>query len=229
MFGATPQEKAYVGPLFGFLAVMLPGLLVGWLFDGHAFWMAAEPRYWVCPLQALVGGILLIRWWPHYRLRPPARAWFAILIGVIALILWIAPQEWFGAAARLDGFDAGRFGGPESWQYWLNVPLRFVRLVIVVPLVEEIFWRGFLLRYLIDDDFLDVPIGAFSWKSFGIVTAGFCLEHTFPDWPAAILTGMLFNAVAYYTRSLSACVLTHAVTNLLLGLYVMHTGQWGFW
>ena len=82
---------------------------------------------------------------------------------------------------------------------------------------------------IIDDDFTDVPIGTFSWKSFAIVTGGFCLEHSFADWPAAILTGALFNLVAYRTRSLSACVLTHAVTNLLLGIWVMRTGQWGFW
>ena len=229
MFGATLHEKAYVGPFVGFLAVMLPGVIVGWLFAGHAFWMVAEPRYWVCPLQVVVGGLLLLRYWRDYQLRLPARAWFAIFIGVLALVIWVAPQHWLGAAARLDGFNPERFGGPGTWPYALNTGLRFVRLVIVVPLVEEIFWRGFLLRYLIDDDFTDVPIGAFSWKSFGIVTAGFMLEHNPPDWPAAILTGVLFNLVAYYTRSLSACVLTHAVTNLLLGLYVMHTGQWGFW
>ncbi len=228
MSGATSHEKAYLAPFVGFLAVMLLGEIVGRIFDGHAFWMAAEPRYWVLPLQTLVGGALLARYWPIYTLRPPARAGFATLIGAIALIIWIAPQQWLGAPARLDGFHP-EFFATDGWPYWLNVTLRFVRLVIVVPLLEEIFWRGFLLRYLIDDDFTDVPFGAFSWKSFGIVTAGFCLEHSFADWPAAILTGALFNLVAYHTRSLSACVLTHAVTNLLLGIYVLRTGQWGFW
>ena len=228
MFGATPQEKAYVGPFFGFLAVMLLGLVVGGLFEGHGHWWAAETRYWVLPLQTLVGGALLVRYWRHYQLRLPARAWIAVLIGVIALVVWIAPQQWLHAAPRTDGFNP-EFFGASGWPYVLNVGCRFLRLVIIVPLLEEIFWRGFLLRYLIDDDFTDVPVGAFSWKSFGIVTAGFCLEHSFPDWPAAILTGALFNLVAYRTRSLSACVLTHAVTNLLLGIYVMRTGQWGFW
>jgi len=229
MFGATPHEKAYLAPFLGFLAVALLGEIVGKIFHGHAFWMLAEPRYWVLPLQTLVGAALLWRYWPSYALRLPARAGFAILIGALALVLWIAPQQWLGTPARLDGFQPEFFGGPDTWAYWLNVPLRFIRLVIVVPLLEEIFWRGFLLRYLIDDDFTDVPIGAFSWKSFGIVTAGFCLEHSFADWPAAILTGALFNLVAYRTRSLSACVLTHAVTNLILGIWVMRTGQWGFW
>ena len=207
---------------------MLLGEIVGGLFHGQAFWMVAEPRYWVLPLQTLVGGALVARYWRFYDLRIPAGVPFAALIGGIALILWIAPQEWFGFAPRRDGFNP-EFFATEGWSYWVNVTMRFVRLIIVVPLLEEIFWRGFLLRYFIDDDFTEVPIGAFSWKSFGIVTGGFCLEHTFPDWPAAILTGALFNLVIYRTRSLSACVLTHAVTNLLLGIWVMRTGQWGFW
>ena len=221
MFGATPQEKAHLAPFAGFLAVMLLGEIIGKIFGG-------EPRYWAVPLQTLVGGALLIRYWRYYDLRAPARPLFATLIGAIALIIWIAPQQWFGAAARLDGFRPDFFGA-TGWPYALNVACRFLRLIIVVPLVEEIFWRGFLLRYFIDDDFTSVPIGAFSWKSFGIVTAAFCFEHNLPDWPAAILTGALFNLVAYRTRSLSACVLTHAVTNLLLGLWIMRTGQWGFW
>ena len=102
-------------------------------------------------------------------------------------------------------------------------------LLVVVPLVEEIFWRGFLLRLLIDEDFERVPFGTFSWFSFSIVTLGFALSHSPADWPAALVTGALYNAVAYRTKSLSSCILTHAVTNLLLGLWIMKTGQWGFW
>ena len=109
------------------------------------------------------------------------------------------------------------------------VGLRFLRCVVVVPLLEEIFWRGFLLRELIHPDFTKVPFGSFSWASFSIVTVGFCLEHSPADWPAALLTGALYNLVAYRTRSLAACVLAHAVTNLILGIYVMETKQWGFW
>ncbi len=228
MFGSTPHEKAYLAPFLGFLGVMLLGEITARVFHGHTFWMVAKPLYWVIPLQTLVGGVLLARYWRFYELRRPSGVVFATLIGAIALIIWIAPQQWLGFAPRRDGFEPAFFGA-EGWPYWTNLTVRFVRLVIIVPLIEEIFWRGFLLRYFIDDDFTEVPIGAFSWASFGIVTGGFCLEHSFPDWPAAILTGALFNLVAYRTRSLSACVLTHAVTNLLLGIWVMRTGQWGFW
>ena len=107
--------------------------------------------------------------------------------------------------------------------------MRFVRLVLVVPLVEEIFWRGFLLRYLIAERFETVPFGTFSWLSFTAVTAAFCFSHSRPDWPAAIATGALYNLVAYRTRSLASCVLAHVLTNLALGAWIMMTKQWGFW
>ena len=228
MFGASPQEKAFLTPFVAFFAVLTLGGLAGHLFEGYAFWPVRKPQYWVMPLQTLLCGALLIHGWRWYRLRPPAGAGFAVLIGVVALLLWIAPQEWFGAARRLEGFEPGFFGA-SGWPYALNVGMRFVRLVIVVPLVEEIFWRGFLLRYFIDPDFERVPFGTFTWRSFAFVTAGFCLEHASSDWPAALATGALYNLVAYRTKSLSACVLTHAVTNLLLGFYILRTGQWGFW
>ncbi|MEA3187909.1 MAG: protease family protein, partial [Chthoniobacter sp.] len=113
--------------------------------------------------------------------------------------------------------------------------LRFLRLVIVVPLLEEIFWRGFLLRDLIDRDFEKVPMGAWSAKSFAVVTFLFGLAHwgaawwPGPDFVPALFAGAIFNGVAYRTRSLGSCILAHAVTNLLLGIYILRTGQWGFW
>jgi membrane protease YdiL (CAAX protease family) len=55
------------------------------------------------------------------------------------------------------------------------------------------------------------------------------LSHSQADWAAAVITGALYNLVAYRTKSLSSCILTHAGTNLLLGLWIMQTRQWGFW
>jgi CAAX prenyl protease-like protein len=228
MFGATPSEKAYLAPFLAFFGLLALGGAVAHFFDGYALWIVREPRYWVFPAQILVCGVLLARYWRSYEMQAPRGPWIAVGIGVLALLIWIAPQQWLGFPPRLDGFDPAFFGN-DGWPYALNVSLRFIRLVVIVPLVEEIFWRGFLLRWLIREDFTKVPIGAFSWRSFGLVTAGFCLEHAPADWPAAILTGMLFNLVAYRTGSLSACVLAHAVTNALLGIYVLRTGQLGFW
>lgn len=229
MLNANTEEKAHFAPFAVFLAFLGLNEFVAKLFDGMAGpWWWSEPHFWVFPLQTAVCGWLLWRWWPHYRLRWPDGIAVAVAAGILVFAIWIAPQVWFGHPARAKGFDPTCFG-TSGWAFDLTVALRFIRLVIVVPLVEEIFWRGYLLRILIADPFTSVPIGAFSWKSFAIVTAGFCLEHQPADYLAAIAAGALYNLVAYRTRSLGSCVLAHALTNLLLGIFVMRSGQWGFW
>ncbi|MEO8350899.1 MAG: CAAX prenyl protease-related protein [Chthoniobacteraceae bacterium] len=227
MFGATSSEKAYLAPFIVFMLMLGLGELVSHFFDGRALWFFSAPRYWVFPLQTVVCALLLAWGWRHYELGPPRRVIFTTLIGVLVLAIWISPQEILGMPARRDGFEPGFFG--EGWAWWINTSIRFIRLVIVVPLLEEIFWRGFLLRHLIREPFNSVPFGSFSWLSFGIVTVLFGLAHWGPDFWPAIATGALYNLVAYRTRSLSSCVLAHALTNLLLGIYILRTGQWGFW
>lgn len=229
MFKLTPQEKAYLGPFFAFLGGLLLCELISKFSDGFAVpWWLSDPQYWVYPLQTLVCGGLVLRNRRYYNLAAFAGMGWALGGGLVVLALWIAPQVWLGAAPRTEGFDP-TFFGESGWPYYTTLIFRLIRLAIVVPLVEEIFWRGFLLRYLVRQPFHTVPIGAWSWSSFGIVSVGFMLEHAPADWPAAILAGMLYNLVAYRTRSLSACVLAHAVTNALLGWYVLSTRQWGFW
>lgn len=188
----------------------------------------AYPAYWTYPAQTLLCGGLILWFWREYQLRTPRKIWFAVLIGLVVFVVWIAPQQFLGFAPRLFGFDPEIFA-KGSGLYWATVLLRFVRLVVVVPLVEEIFWRGFLLRYLISEKFTTISIGAFSWLSFLVVSLGFALAHSRADWIGALLCGMLYNLVAYRTRSLASCVVAHAVTNLLLGLWIMQTRQWGFW
>jgi CAAX prenyl protease-like protein len=186
------------------------------------------PVYWVYPVQTVIGGALIVWFWRDYEFRAPRSVWFALAIGVGVFVLWIAPQQFFAADARVVGFNPDVFE-KGSVLYWVTVVLRFVRLVVVAPLVEEIFWRGFLLRYLIREKFTTVTIGKFSWVSFVVVTVLFAISHSRADWIAALLCGALYNLVAYRTRSLASCVVAHAVTNLLLGLWIMQTRQWGFW
>lgn len=185
-------------------------------------------EYWIYPLQTILCGVLLLRFWPEYSISRPRRAWLGVVVGVGVFVLWISPQTFFGFPPRTDGFNPDIFADQSSL-YWPTVVLRFLRLIVIVPLVEEVFWRGFLLRYLIDEKFDRIPFGTFSWLSFAVVTLAFVFSHAQPDWVAAIATGMLYNAVAYWSKSLSTCVMVHALTNLLLGLWIMRTEQWGFW
>jgi CAAX prenyl protease-like protein len=194
--------------------------------DG-AFWLAS-PEYWIYPAQTIICGALLIWFWREYEIRAPRAIWVALGIGLIVFAVWIAPQPLFGFPPRLAGFDPEVFAGRPAL-YWATIGFRFARLVVVVPLVEEIFWRGFLLRYLIDERFTAIPVGAFSWLSFIAVVLAFGFAHSRPDWIVALIAGALYNLVAYRTRSLASCVVAHALTNLLLGLWIVQTRQWGFW
>ena len=220
------QKLAAFGlPMVIFFAVLA---LAGALRRPSAgFWLAA-PEYWLFPAQTIICGALVVWFWREYDFQAPRKALFAVAIGLLVFVLWITPQQFLGFSPRLVGFDPELFVSDPSL-YWGTVVFRFVRLAIVVPLVEEIFWRGFLLRYLINEKFTQVPIGAFSWLSFGLVTVAFALTHSRADWIAALVTGALYNLVAYRTRSLMSCVIAHAVTNLLLGFWIMTTRQWGFW
>lgn len=209
------------------LFVLLLGLSSGLKSPGGALWRTA-PEFWIYPLQTLLCAGLLVFFRREYPLAAPRRLIFTIGIALLVFGLWIAPQQLLHLPARQLGFNPDRFAGSLGL-YWSTLILRFVRLAIVVPFLEEIFWRGFLLRYLIAERFQTVPFGAFSWLSFSVVTLAFCFSHARPDWPAALLAGGLYNLIAYRTKSLSSCILAHGLTNLSLGLWIVATKEWGFW
>jgi CAAX prenyl protease-like protein len=185
-------------------------------------------QYWIYPVQTLVCAGLVLWFRREYNLERVRGVWFALAVGIAVFVLWIAPQQFLQFSTRTEGFNPDLFVN-QPVAYWTTVLFRFARLVIIVPFVEEIFWRGFLLRYFIREDFTHVPFGTFSWFSFSIVALVFAFSHSMADWPAAAITGAIYNGVAYKTKSLSACILTHATTNLLLGVWIMCTKQWGFW
>jgi CAAX prenyl protease-like protein len=203
------------------------GLTQG-LDKAHLLPPGVSASYLVYPIQTGVCAVVLAWFWPTYRLRAPRMVLLAVGIGALMFVLWVSPQAVFHRPARLDGFNPTPFAS-RPLLYWAQLGMRFLRLVIIVPILEEIFWRGFLLRYFIREEFEAVPFGTYTRLSNIVVTIGFMLEHQFADWPAAIVTGLAYNWIAYRTRSLSSCIIAHAATNALLGTYIMATRQWGFW
>lgn len=187
-----------------------------------------HPEYWVYPLQTVFCAGALVFYWKQYDFGKRGGWGLGLAAGVLVLGIWVAPQALLGGAARTEGFDPTVFA-EGSLVYWLTLGARFMRLVVIVPLVEELFWRGFLMRYLIRDDFTEIAVGTFRWNSFLLVAVFFMFGHQSPDWPAALACGVIYNFVVVRTGSLSASVLAHAVTNLGLGCYIMLTRQWGFW
>ncbi len=169
---------------------------------GGALWFAS-PEFWIYPAQTILCGALLLLVLARIRVsRGPANRfpdsgwdrWF-LASGFL--------RRLFSALRHASTVSIRKSFPAQPAAYWTTLVFRFLRLVVVVPLVEEIFWRGFVLRYFINEKFHAVPIGAFSWLSFAVVTVGFGFAHSRADWIAALITGALYNCVAYRTKSLA--------------------------
>jgi CAAX prenyl protease-like protein len=218
---------AYVFPFILFMAGLMAVSVARWMGITHFGRITLDPLYWIYPLQTAVCAGALLWYWQSYDFSgtTPGNLLIGIAAGLLIFLIWVSPQELLHQPHRNDGFDPGIVPKMTSWM----LAARFARLVLVVPLVEELFWRGFLLRYLVKEEFASLPFGSSSTFSFWAVVAAFVCVHEPPDMPAAFVTGILLNLVAVRTRSLAACVAAHAAANLALGLYICATRQWGFW
>jgi CAAX prenyl protease-like protein len=110
---------------------------------------------------------------------------------------------------------------------WGFVAVRLLGIAVLVPVAEELFWRGFLLRWIIAADWQAVEPGRYSFKSFFWVTLLFTLAH--PEWLAAAAYCMLMNLLIYWKKDLWNCIVAHSVSNLCLAIYVLATGTWKLW
>ena len=186
--------------------------------------------YWIYPVKAALVGAVLICFRKHYReirlgdLGRPIFTAASLLAGLAVFWLWIHMDWSFGTLGAPAGFDPNVFAGAEKVGM---TAARLAGAVLVVPVMEELFWRSFLIRYIISSDFSKVPVGTFSWASFLITVVLFGLEHHY--FLAGMMAGAVFNLLLYMTRSISQCILAHAVANLALGIYVLQTGRWHFW
>ena len=108
------------------------------------------------------------------------------------------------------------------------IAVRVLESAVLVPVVEELFWRGWVMRWAIRSDFESVPVGRYTAVSFWAVAVLFASEHG-PYWDVGLIAGVAYNWWCVRTRNLADCVLAHAVTNALLAGYVLLSGQWQYW
>jgi len=169
---------------------------------------------------------------PHWRVGQ------AVVVGLVGIALWIGLSElrleeciaaylpgWLRPEPRV-GYDPFQ-QLTQPWAVWAFVGLRMIGLVVLVPVAEELFWRGFLLRWFISAEWEEVPLGRFSGSSFLFVTLLSTLAH--PEWLAAAVYCALLNGLLYWKKDLWTCIVAHAVSNLALGLYILTTGAWWLW
>ena len=122
------------------------------------------------------------------------------------------------------GFNPGNSAGQIDW---LFVAFRMAGAVLVVPVMEELFWRSFVQRWVQQPDFLALKPSQIGPKALLIASALFAVEHV--QWFAGLIAGLAYGWLYIRTRNLWAPIVAHAVTNGALGTYVVATGRWSFW
>lgn len=155
-------------------------------------------------------------------------------LGIAIFLLWILPDLVFPAYRHSVVFQNALTGKtvssltPGALADPVALALRTLRSSAMVPIVEELFWRGWLMRWLIAPDFEKVPLGTYSRSPFWIVAVLFAAEHG-PYWDVGLAAGILLNFWMVRTRRLGDLILTHAVANLSLSAYVIAAGKWEYW
>jgi hypothetical protein len=197
----------------------------------------AELR-WVAALLRGVGALLVL-----WAVRKHLPAWgtplwhWAIPAGALAAFGWVVGQHVFdslGIPQTLPGLGSGAVIDPRTrlgaaHLFWTIACLRITVAVTVVPLVEELFWRGFMLRALVNwHDFESVPLGQFAWRAFIGTALLSALQHP-GNWLVSIFCWLFYNALFYWRKSILLLVLVHGITNLVLYLYVLEAEDWRFW
>lgn len=158
----------------------------------------------------------------------------SIAIGIGVFVLWIAPdtlfpgwrQHWLFTNSLMGEVKVSLTAEQLSSPFLLT--FRTLSASLMVPILEELFWRAWMLRWLVDKDFEKLPMGTSDRQSFWIVAALFALEHG-PYWEVGLLTGLIYNWWMTRTKSLGDLIFVHGLTNLVLSLYVIWSKKWQFW
>lgn len=234
---ATPGDTSlYRSCVYPFVLFLCCNLLIFVAEAGlqwehpEAAWWQQEPMLLIYPLQVLVCFAYLfyvrrdIPW--DWSLRSSA---LGCVFGVVGIGVWLVPYVtgWIPAE---DGFAPEKVLGAGSVATAVEYVFRFARAVVIVPLVEELFWRGFLMRWCVNHDFPQiVPIGTPCWIGYGVTTVAFMLIHTPVDYAGAFVYGSLAYVLVVLTRRLTSAIVMHAVANLIMGVCAVNFQMSHLW
>jgi uncharacterized protein len=229
--GATDTTSAdvipYVAPIFAYVGLTA--------LEGYVPQLVGRPSSAWYPIAYGTKLLLvaLLAWhyratWIDFRPAPSlGKIALGVLTGLFVCAAWVGLDGLYPTFTFLgsrSAFDPLALSATARWAF---IAVRLLGLVVLVPVIEELFWRSFLMRWVIDNDFLKVPIGKVTPMATAVTSVLFALAH--PEWLPAALTGVLWAWLLWSTRSLAACVISHMAANLALGIYVIVTNDWKFW
>jgi CAAX prenyl protease-like protein len=165
----------------------------------------------------------------------PAQPLRSVGVGIFVFVLWVLPDHLAAGWHHFFLFDNPVMGHPlastpeASRHDAVFLGFRIAISAIAVPILEELFWRGWLMRWIIDSlDFERVPLGTFGYSAFWLTAILFASEHG-SFWDVGLAAGIVYNWWMIRTRNIWDCIIAHAVTNGVLAAYVIGAGQWQYW
>jgi CAAX prenyl protease-like protein len=197
-------------------------------------------REWRYLLQTLVGAGMLfwLRPWRYYGAFDRRHILPALFAGLLMLAVWVWPEAYSADRSGACGAWYLRYGVLPWGVYpkptvlaagiaWPWLIIRLCGSAFVIATIEEFFWRGLIMRALAGRDFLKVQFSPVPWLALIVSAAIFGVEHN--RWTAGVIVGLAYGLLYLRTRDIWSAVLAHVTTNLGLGLYVLLTGNFGFW
>jgi len=194
-----------------------------------------ESHYWIYLIKCVIGVWML---WGTWSLVSEMR-WHcsldAVIAGVVVFALWIVLDIPYPKLTEPDNsWDLPEHFDESFAMVWFFVSVRLVGSTLLVPMLEEVFYRSFLYRYIMTPKWLFAAHNQFDAKSFLLTSIIFGLTHS--HWIAGILCGMIYQLLVIRTNRLGDAIAAHAITNLLLGLWIVTKGfgyaefpQWHLW
>ncbi|HEU6447329.1 MAG TPA: CAAX prenyl protease-related protein [Verrucomicrobiae bacterium] len=183
---------------------------------------------WFYLAKTIAGAILIWQMRPAISEMRWAISWEAIAIGTGIFVIWVGLNpfypKFFSAGATGNPFEIFGAGSPLAW-FFTGVHL--LGMTFVVPPLEEVFYRSFIYRYIARKDFLTVPLNRFLPTPFFATAIIFGLSHN--EWLAGILCGAAYQWLVLRKNRLGDAMAAHAMTNFLLGVWIVWRGAWNFW
>lgn len=220
--GEAALFRACAGPFLVFLAFSLLLFVAdgSWQWNHpSAPWYQRAPEMLIYPLQVV--GCAAYIWYIRKGIRWSASlksCLLGVFAGVVGISAWLIPYV-AGWIPNEGGFEPELIFGENSAAIVIEYMFRFARAALIVPIVEELFWRGYLMRWCINRDFpQNVPLGQGSWLSYIIVTAAFMFAHNPVDYAGAFVYGSIAYLLVVRTKCLLPVILMHAVANLIMGI-----------
>jgi len=187
-----------------------------------------ESHFWIYLIKTLLGVWMIWTIWPLVGEMRWNFSIEAVGGGILVFVLWISLDfQYPKLTAPGDSWNLNKHFNPDSIMFWLFATTRIIGSTLVVPLLEEVFYRSFLYRYILTKNWLFTPHNLFDIRPFIATSLIFGLTHS--HWLAGIICGMIYQIIVLRTNRIGDAITAHAITNCLLGFWVITQQKWHLW